>query len=209
MTQVYELAPRTVPAPTGHSGKPPQGLACAVASKLRPSDRQALLDLFARSSPQTRHDRFHYALSVFPERYLDDIMEGRQLALVARDACHPESYGMVFGLASAAPVGPNTAEFAVWVDDAWQGHGVGSLLTRGILEALVRNGTRTAIGFVEPGNIAVRRMIRRVAPHHTVREEDGAMVVVIPLGSSPSPQRLGPPSRSRMPARSDSSPTVA
>lgn len=74
-----------------------------------------------------------------------------------------------------------TAEFAVWVEDAWQGCGVGSLLTRAILRLLVRHGVSTAIGIMEPGNLAVRRLVNRIAPHATTRSEDGMIVVSIPL----------------------------
>jgi GNAT superfamily N-acetyltransferase len=140
-----------------------------------------VLDLFARSSPDTRRSRFHHALSVFPQRYLDEILIGRQLALVARDTCQEENHGKVFGLASAAPVAPGTAEFAVWVDDAWQGHGVGTLLVRGILQLLAEHGASTAIGIMKPGNLAIRRLVNRVAPDATTRFEDGMIVVSVPL----------------------------
>jgi GNAT superfamily N-acetyltransferase len=150
---------------------------------LRPGDRQALLELFYRSSPETRRERFHGSLSLFPQRYLDDILTGAhgQLALVARDTCHPQNYGKAFGLASAAPVGPSTAEFAVWVDDAWQGHGVGALLVRAILNLLAQQGISIAVGIMESGNGAIRRLIGRVAPQATTRFEDGMVVVSVPL----------------------------
>ena len=154
---------------------------CVISCEVGPADRQALLDLFARSSAETRRSRFHSALSVFPQRYLDEMLAGRQLALVARDACQAENAGKVFGLASAAPVAPGTAEFAVWVDDAWQGHGVGTLLVRGILRLLADRGTRTAIGIMEPDNLAIRRLVNRVAPGAVARFEDGMIVVSIPL----------------------------
>ena len=162
---------------------PPQQLTCVISADLRPGDRQALLELFDRSSPETRRERFHHALSVFPQRYLDDILTGAhgQLALVARDTCHPGNYGKVFGLASAAPIGPGTAEFAVWVDDAWQGHGVGTLLVRAILDLLARRGMSTAMGIMEPGNGAIRRLLGRVAPQATTRFEDGMIVLSVPL----------------------------
>ena len=154
---------------------------CIISSELGPADRQALLDLFARSSPETRRDRFHHALSVFPQLYLDEILGGKQLAVAARDTCHEESFGKVFGLASAAPATNGTAEFAVWVEDAWQGSGVGSLLTRAILRLLARHGVSTAIGIMEPGNLAVRRLVNRIAPRATTSSEDGMIVVSIPL----------------------------
>jgi GNAT superfamily N-acetyltransferase len=169
------------PEPADHAAPASAARTCIISSEVEPADRQALLDLFARSSPETRRDRFHHALSVFPQLYLDEILSGRQLAVVARDACHEESYGKVFGLASAAPITDGAAEFAVWVEDAWQGREVGSLLTRAILALLADSGMTTAIGIMEPDNLAIRRLVRRIAPHATTRSEDGMIVVSVPL----------------------------
>ena len=183
--QVSELA---VPGPVSSSPATaaPPAKPCVISCEVGPADRQALLDLFGRSSADTRRSRFHQALSVFPQRYLDEILTGRQLALVARDTCQEQNHGKVFGLASAAPVAADTAEFAVWVDDAWQGHGVGTLLVRGILRLLAERGTRTAIGIMEPDNLAIRRLAKRVAPAAVARFEDGMIVVSVPL-----PERAG------------------
>ena len=92
-------------------------------------------------------------------------LTGRQLALVARETCQEENQGKVLGFASAAPVAPDTAEFAVWVDDTWQGHGVGTLLV----------STRRQI------NLAIRRLVERVAPGVGARFEDGMVVLSVPL----------------------------
>jgi GNAT superfamily N-acetyltransferase len=161
----------------------PPARTCIISSEITPVDRQALLDLFTRSSPETRRNRFHSALSLFPQRYLDEILTGRQLAVVARDTCHDENQGKVFGLAPAAQLTPGVAEFAVWVDDAWQGHGVGTLLARAILHLLAEQGARCAIGIIEPGNVAVRRMVHRVAPGAATRYDEGMIVVSIPLAN--------------------------
>ena len=167
--------------PAGRATPPPDARTCIISSEIGPEDEQALLDLFARSSPETRRDRFHHALSVFPQLYLDEIVSGKQLAVAARDTCHEESYGKVFGLASAAPITAGIAEFAVWVEDAWQGHGVGTLLVRAILNLLAQRGISTAVGIMESGNGAIRRLIGRVAPQATTRFEDGMVVVSVPL----------------------------
>jgi GNAT superfamily N-acetyltransferase len=168
------------PVPSGPAAAAPPAKTCVISAEIEPEDRQALLDLFARSSLETRRDRFHSALSVFPQRYLEEILNG-QLALAARDTCQEETRGQIIGLASAAPIAPGTAEFAVWVDDAWQGHGVGSLLARAILRLLAQHGVSTAIGIMEPGNLAVRRLVNRVAPNAAARSEDGMIVVSVPL----------------------------
>jgi GNAT superfamily N-acetyltransferase len=183
MVNALQVSELTVPGPISPSqatGAPPVK-PCVISCEVGPADRQALLDLFARSSPDTRRSRFHQALSVFPQRYLDEILTGRQLALVARDTCQEENQGKVLGLASAALVAPETAEFAVWVDDSWQSHGIGTLLARGILRLLAERGTHTAIGIMEPGNLAIRRLVKRVAPGAATRFEDGMIVLSVPL----------------------------
>jgi hypothetical protein len=40
---------------------------------------------------------------------------------------------------------------------------------------------RTAIGIMEPGNGAIRRLVGRVAPQAITRFEDGMVVVSVPL----------------------------
>jgi GNAT superfamily N-acetyltransferase len=169
------------PVPSGPAAAASPAKTCIISAEIGPEDRQALLDLFARSSPETRRDRFHSALSVFPQLYLSEILNGSQLALAARDTCHEESRGQIIGLASAAPIAPSTAEFAVWMDDAWQGLGVGTLLVRAILRLLAKHGVSTAIGIMEPGNLVVRRLVNRVAPNAPVRSQDGMIVVSVPL----------------------------
>jgi GNAT superfamily N-acetyltransferase len=167
--------------PAGRAAPPADARPCIISSEIGAEDQQALLGLFARSSPETRRDRFHHALSVFPQLYLDEIVSGKQLAVAARDTCHEESYGKVFGLASAATVAAGVAEFAVWVEDAWQGRGVGTLLTRAILRLLARQHISTAIGIMEPDNLAIRRLVNRIAPGATTRSEDGMLIVTVPL----------------------------
>ncbi|GAA1975186.1 hypothetical protein GCM10009798_40530 [Nocardioides panacihumi] len=156
--------------------------ACFATSELSAGDRDAVLDLFSRSSPQTRRDRFHLNLSVMPGQYLDEILDRRQLALVARECGAPEEGPRIIALASAANLTPEVAEVAIWVGDSWQRRGVGAALTRMLLRELAHRGLRSAVGFIEPGNSVVLRFLDRVAPCHSLRVADGLLAAEIPLG---------------------------
>jgi hypothetical protein len=52
---------------------------------------------------------------------------------------------------------------------------------QGILRLLAERGTRTAIGIMESDNLAIRRLVERVAPSAVARFEDGMIVVSVPL----------------------------
>jgi hypothetical protein len=52
---------------------------------------------------------------------------------------------------------------------------------RGILRLLAERGTRTAIGIMEPDNLAIRRLVGRVAPGAVARFEDDMIVLSVPL----------------------------
>jgi GNAT superfamily N-acetyltransferase len=179
----YPPTKHILPTPQDSGAAAGPTLSCVISTQLHERDRQALLDLFTRSSLQTRRDRFHHALSIFPERYLEETLRGEQLSLVARDNCHPESYGMVIGLASAGRMTEDAAEVAVWVDDAWQRRGVGGQLFRDILTLLREQGYREAVGFVEPSNLAARGLIQRVCPGAT-SEYDDIIQVRMPLSTA-------------------------
>jgi RimJ/RimL family protein N-acetyltransferase len=180
LTVDQSLNVRTRPLPS--SSRPGDGNpVCTVSARVLPEDRQALLDLFGHSSLQTRSSRFHHALSVFPQRYLEEILRGEQLALVARDSCNHETPGAIVGLASAAQITDRTAEIAVWVGDGWQRRGVGGLLVRRILTLLCDQKFREAVAFIEPSNMAARGLLERCCPHAAARMDGGLLRVAIPL----------------------------
>jgi GNAT superfamily N-acetyltransferase len=131
---------------------------------VRPSDASGLVDLFDRSCETTRRDRFHGTLRDFPASYLDDIVHGHAVvARVVRDLVSDPSGGCIVALASASLETCCRAELAAWVVDAWQGHGVGTLVVRAVLHQLCTDGIATAVAYVEADNHAAFALARRVA----------------------------------------------
>jgi GNAT superfamily N-acetyltransferase len=132
-------------------------------------DREALAQMFDRCTPSTRYRRFHGPVKTIPERYLADALSGGAFhyALVAcrspdegpapgigsdtdRDraprALPGESQGervdLLLALASCRVTSEGAAELGVLIEDAWQGHGLGTRLVGDLIAHARRTGLR-------------------------------------------------------------------
>ena len=146
---------------------------------LRVADRPALAAAFARLSERSRCERFlgpKPRLSSAELRYLTEIDHRRHEAIVAVDP----SDGALVGIARyATPPGvADSADMAVVVADAWQGQGIGTLLSRRLLSRAGENGIGhlTATAFAENGR--ARALLRRLGFRTTWQ---GAGVVELEL----------------------------
>lgn len=134
---------------------------------LRPDDKQRLLDLFKRQSPESIHYRFSGSKATLTEselRYLTELDFDRHVGLVAVRGSGPAE--VFLGVAryvrcdGDAPDDRHRAEFAVAVADADQGQGAGTLL----LEHLARIALRSGITGFEAEVLADnRRMFELLA----------------------------------------------
>jgi len=132
------LAPLTVAAAgTGPASTAAAGAALAVR-RAAGDDRQALADMLARCSRETRYRRFHGYVNVFPRRYLAEALSGSpvHVALVASAAD-----GRIVALASCRGVFEGVAELGILVEDEWQRRGIG----RRLLEEFVGYASRTGL----------------------------------------------------------------
>jgi GNAT superfamily N-acetyltransferase len=118
-------------------------------------DRQALAQMFDRCTPSTRYRRFHGPVKAIPERYLADALSGSAFhyALVAWCDTAPFPYGdpvasagaspgVAVALASCRVIEEGAAELGLLIEDAWQRHGVGTLLLRDLVAHARRIGVR-------------------------------------------------------------------
>jgi acetate---CoA ligase (ADP-forming) len=134
---------------------------------LRPDDKQRLLGLFHRQSPETIHYRFFGAKLTLSEAELRRFTEldfDRHVGLAAvRGSGDDEEFLGVARYVKLAHDGGDEApraEFAVAVADAEQGHGVGTLL----LEHLARIALRSGISALEADILGDnRRMFEMLA----------------------------------------------
>ncbi|HWG99162.1 MAG TPA: GNAT family N-acetyltransferase [Pilimelia sp.] len=128
-----------------------------------PADADAVRRLYGRASEQSRYVRFFRAGAAPEEevRRLVRAPDGEHAALLAEDA------GTAVGVASFERVGPGSAEFAVFVDDARQGEGIGTLLLEHLAGAARRAGIAELLGDVLASNGRMLRVSANLSPSVT------------------------------------------
>jgi RimJ/RimL family protein N-acetyltransferase len=136
-----------------------------VIRPVEPDDRPRLAAAMAKLSRESVRRRFLAAkpsLSGTELRYLTEVDGADHLALVAVLADDPEQIAGVARCVRLAP-GSDTAEFAIVVGDALQGHGLGTLLGRALAAAAARAGIRRFTATALADNVAIERLIEGFA----------------------------------------------
>lgn len=132
---------------------------------IRPDDKQALVDLFERLSPQTVYYRFHgvkKSLSSEELVYLTELDFHRQAALVAILSVDGEDQIVGVGRYAGAPRAPeHRAEVALTVEDAHQGRGIGSLLLKHLMGVARAEGVTELDAYVLAENRNMLRLFER------------------------------------------------
>ena len=121
---------------------------------LRPEDGRALQALFSRMSAQSIFRRFHFALPSLTERQASLFADTDPLREVALGVFEPGDTLCAVGRArrSSCPGFPQTAEFAVAVEDRWQRRGIASGVLRELEKRLPEIGCRALRGEVLASN---------------------------------------------------------
>lgn len=137
-----------------------------------------------RLSDRSRRLRFHSAVTSLSDaqlRHLVDVDHHDQEALIA-DVLQGDEYVGV-GVARYARAGreDDAPEFAMVVEDAWQGRGVGRLLLRALFVAARHNGFERLTAEVLAENDRMLRLLREEARAVTLRREGSAFHVTLEL----------------------------
>jgi GNAT superfamily N-acetyltransferase len=168
----------------------------SVATRpVRPDDGARLVRMWPRLSPDTVYRRFHAPLHGLPRaavRHLVEVDHDLREAVVAEVA------GEVVGVAryDRSPADPGSAEFAVVVEDGWQGVGVGRQLLVELTGLATRRGVRRLTAVVQLDNDRMVWLIRRLLPGSRFVRDAGVYAVESPL-ASPAPTR--PPTPAPIP----------
>jgi GNAT superfamily N-acetyltransferase len=153
----------------------------AVATRpVQPDDDARLVRLWPRLSADTVYRRFHSPLRGLPAATV------RHLVVVdhdRRDAVVAVVGGEIVGVAryDRSPADPTTAEFAVLVEDAWQGVGLGRRLLLELSDLAAARGVRRLTATVQADNDRMVWLIRRLLPNSRLTLASGLYEVDSPL----------------------------
>jgi RimJ/RimL family protein N-acetyltransferase len=136
------------------------------------TDAPLLRDLFDRMSPQTRYYRFHSPVQKVSNRWLEHLTH---VDHCAREALVGFVAGEIVGVAryAAMPDDPTTAELAIVVADAWQRHGIATVLLRELGQMAAARGVVRWTGSVIAENRAVVALIDALTDDVDWTWEDG------------------------------------
>ena len=153
----------------------------AVATRpVQPDDDVLFRRLWPRLSPDTVYRRFHSPIhGLTPEtvQRLVTVDHDRREAVAAIVG------GEVVGVAryDRSPADATTAEFAILVEDAWQGMGLGRQLLTELIELAATRGVATLTATVQRDNERVIGLIRRLLPRSTFTPDSDVLDVRSPL----------------------------
>jgi GNAT superfamily N-acetyltransferase len=142
---------------------------------IRAEDKELLRRGFARLSDDARYNRFFVRKPALLEselRYLTEVDHCDHFAIVAVAAENDPDAGLAVARAVRLLREPWCFEAAVTVVDAYQRLGLGTLLLRRLVAAVVERGGGRLCFWVLPSNGAMLRLLRRVAPEASLQRED-------------------------------------
>lgn len=170
-----------------------------VLRLIQPSDKQLMLEGFARLSPQSRYTRFLAPKDKLTDeelRYLTEVDGIDHLAIVAllRSRFGKEE-GIGVGRFVRSRDEIDTAEPAVTVADDQQGKGLGTILLHRLVEAAWERGIRQFRCELLAENARIRDLLPEIGSDVVIqRAEAGTVVVTFPL-EPPAPDKPLEPGR--------------
>jgi GNAT superfamily N-acetyltransferase len=157
----------------------------AVATRpVQPDDDALFRRLWPRLSSDTVYRRFHSPLHGLPPETVQRLVT---VDHDRREAVAAVVGGEVVGVAryDRSTADPTTAEFAILVEDTWQGAGLGRQLLTELVELASTRGVATLTATVQRDNDPVIGLIRRLLPSATFTADSDVFDVRAPLAPTP------------------------
>ena len=145
-------------------------------------DKGALAAALEQSSSEAVYRRFlgpHGPLSAAELRYLTEVDHHDHEALLAIDPESGQSVGVARYVRDTKR--RDSAEVAFAVLEAWQGHGVGKLLIRGLAERARAEGITRFTALMFAHNSPMRHLLADLGPTRVLSRDAGAVELAVDL----------------------------
>jgi GNAT superfamily N-acetyltransferase/acyl carrier protein len=157
------------------------GTTAVTLRPIRPDDLPLEADFVRRLSAETRYQRFLVTVNELSDRklhYFTEVDQVRHVALVA--AVERDGRPAIVGVARyiVAPAGDG-CEFAVAVDDSWQGTGLAGILMKALIGVARARGLATMEGTVLATNTRMLKFTRQLGFSRQRHPEDRETVRVV------------------------------
>ena len=149
---------------------------------IRPEDATLEIAFVDRMSERSRYMRFFNAgrgLTPAMLARLTQVDYDRELALIALSGGEGETEQIVGVARFAANPDGESCEFAVAIDDDWNGRGVATILMQRLMEAAHDAGSRRMTGNVLHDNDSMLKLAARLDFKRSRDEDDSALVRVV------------------------------
>jgi N-acetylglutamate synthase-like GNAT family acetyltransferase len=144
----------------------------AIIRRADRGDLAAVLAMHARCSPLTLRRRYHGGLEESPSRQLESLLATRFAYTLVAEL--PD--GRVAAMGNLVLDG-QLAEVALLVEDAWQGHRLGTVLTRRLLSFAADAGIDEVYALTQPDNAAMIALMRQSGLRVHSACENGALTL--------------------------------
>ncbi len=151
-----------------------------VLRPARIADSALIAALHARCSPASRRSRFLNPGPRLTPAELQRLVGEPGSGAVAVLALTTDE-GSAVGLANLERSPDGHGEFAVLVEDAWQGRGVATALVRRAVELAVEAGWEELTTMARPGELVMTRLLRRSGLRPSAQLVDGVIQIRAPL----------------------------
>ena len=163
-----------------------------VIRPIRADDKQWLLDVFHRLSPESRYRRFFSPVKELGEsqlHYLTEVDHHTHEALVASDPRTGDGLGVARFIRSAPDAA--VAEVAVTVVDDWQGRGLGTELLHELTDRAREEGVKRFNATVLDSNRAMLEVFHELADVRVTGRDAGVVELLMDLPAAGIPSALG------------------
>jgi ribosomal protein S18 acetylase RimI-like enzyme len=154
---------------------------------LRHEDEAGMLAALEKTSPQSLQRRFFVMKRHFSEKeraFFMDVDFKNHVAIVA--VAEEGGSEVIVGGGRYIVFEPDRAEMAFVVIDAWQGHGIGSLLMRHLVEIAQAAGLNELTAEVLPENTAMLRVFGKFGFRPAARRDPQTVHLVLTLAEVPT-----------------------